>query len=326
MMKEIFEAFNQLRVMIIGDVMVDAYQFGKVERISPEAPVPVVLLQSKEERLGGAANVALNVKALGASVHLLSVAGADAERQTLLKLLNENGISPEGILSSKQRTTTVKTRIIGNQHQMLRIDQETNMVIDDADTAFLFQQIKNKLKETDVVIFSDYDKGVLHPELIASVIQEANKIGIPSVVDPKKRNFNAYAGVTLFKPNLKELAEGLQLPYIPAETIALNQAVNELKKQMSHQIAMVTLSEKGVYIYSDNEQYLLPAFTRSISDVSGAGDTVVSVTALCLALQLPISQIAGLSNLAGGLVCESLGVVPIDKEKLYLEAQNLLLN
>lgn len=325
-MKEIFESFKSLRVLIIGDVMVDAYQFGKVDRISPEAPVPVVLLQSKDERLGGAANVALNVKAMGAEVHLLTVVGDDDEKDTLVRLLAENGISSEGIIASKHRTTTVKTRIIGNQHQMLRIDQESNRLIDDADTSLLFQKVKKTLDQTDVVIFSDYDKGVLHPELIQAVISETKKRGIPTVVDPKKRNFIHYQGVTLFKPNLKELAEGLSHPNIHAEDLSLKNAVSLLKERMPHQITMVTLSEKGVFIINDHEHYLLPAFTRSISDVSGAGDTVVSVTALCLALQLPISQIAGLSNLAGGLVCESLGVVPVDREKLLIEAQNLLVS
>lgn len=320
----IFRDFNNLKALIIGDVMIDAYYFGKVDRISPEAPVPIVAVDKKENRLGGAANVALNIQSLGATPILCSVIGNDADSEDFFKLLAEKNITNKGIVRSKNRLTTVKTRVIGNRHQMLRIDSETTDNITDEDSNRLLDVIKQHLDEVDVIIFEDYDKGVINPTIIDQTVAWAKEKNIPTIVDPKKKNFLAYKGVTLFKPNLKEIKEGLKTDANLKNIDNLKKAIDDLKGKLNNDIAMVTLSEDGVIVTDHTETYHVTAHIRDIADVSGAGDTVVSVAALCLALNLPIKHIAEISNLAGGLVCETVGVVPISKERLYREA--LMLN
>lgn len=327
-LEDIFEAFNQLKVLIIGDVMVDSYLWGKVDRISPEAPVPIVHVQKREKRLGGASNVAVNIQAMGATPVLCSVIGNDADGQDLLSLLQKNNLSAEGIIQSKSRTTTTKHRIISGSQHLLRIDSEVDFPINSEERMQLIHTIKDLALNCQVIIFEDYDKGVITRELIEEVITFARQHHIPTVVDPKKRNFLSYTGVTLFKPNLKELREGLKLDFDSHQEEELQQAVSLLKEKLQLTSALVTLSEKGVYIDFAGEKHLLPAHIRQIADVSGAGDTVVSIAAVCLALQLSPLLIAGLANLGGGLVCEYLGAVPINKQSLLEEAQgnNLFAN
>jgi D-glycero-beta-D-manno-heptose-7-phosphate kinase len=308
---------------VIGDVMIDSYLWGKVERISPEAPVPILNVQKRESRLGGAANVALNVQALGAKPVLCSVIGNDLDGNSLLKLLEENNLSKDGIVLSDERITTIKHRVISGSHHMLRVDQETDKEITSNEKKKLLSQIEVLLSTTDVVIFEDYDKGVLNAEVIAAVIKAAKEKNIPTIVDPKKRNFLHYTGASLFKPNKKEMREGLKIDSELNDLKDIEKAVQLLKDQMQLDAVLITLSENGVYIQRDEEKIHLPAHIRKISDVSGAGDTVVSAAALCLALGLPAKTIAALSNLAGGLVCEQVGVVPIVKNTLLEEAKKL---
>jgi rfaE bifunctional protein kinase chain/domain len=319
-LEQIFLSFNDLRVLIIGDVMVDSYILGKVERISPEAPVPVVHIQKREKRLGGAANVALNVQALGAKPLLCTVIGDDLEGNVFIDLLAKKNIGTKGIIRSKARITTVKERVISGSQHILRIDSEMDTELESSEEKKLIELIKDLILESDVVIFEDYDKGIITPTLIEETINFANSRNVPTVVDPKKRNFLNYNNATLFKPNLKELREGLKLDFDPGDIHGLSSAVAMLKTNLSVKNIMVTLSEKGVFIESEEGKYHLPAHYRSISDVSGAGDTVVSIAAVCIARGLPAKFIAALSNLGGGLVCEHLGVVPIDKQDLYDEA------
>jgi D-glycero-beta-D-manno-heptose-7-phosphate kinase len=319
-LEDIFEAFNHLKVLIIGDVMVDSYLWGKVDRISPEAPVPIVHVQQREKRLGGASNVAVNVQAMGATPLLCSVIGTDADGQDLLNLLQKNNLSTEGIIQSKNRTTTTKHRIISGSQHLLRIDSEVDFPINADERKGLAAKIIQLALQCQAIIFEDYDKGVISKELIEEVVAFARKHNIPTIVDPKKRNFLNYTGVTLFKPNLKELREGLKIDFDSAQPEQLQQAVSLLKEQLQLTSALVTLSEKGVYIDFAGEKHLIPAHVRQIADVSGAGDTVVSIAALCLALQLSPRFIAGLANLGGGLVCEHLGAVPINKLHLLKEA------
>lgn len=318
--KQIFEDFTNLKALIVGDVMIDAYYLGKVDRISPEAPVPVVTLNKKENRLGGAANVALNIKSLGATPLLCSVIGNDADSQIFKYLLKENGLDDDGIVSSTERQTTVKTRVIGNNHQMLRIDQEITDLLNSDEENQLLEKVAKLLPQANVVIFSDYDKGVITRRVIEEIINLCKQNNIPTVADPKKRNFLSYNGVSLFKPNLKELADGLKTMSIKPDGDAIYSAVKHLQEQMPHHISMITLSEHGVYYSLTGECSIIPAHLRTIADVSGAGDTVISVASLCLALNLPVERVVQLSNLAGGLVCEYLGVVPIKKEQLLEEA------
>lgn len=321
---ELFAAFNNLTVLIVGDVMMDAYVWGKTTRISPEAPVPVVNVSRTEQRLGGAANVALNVQALGATPLLCAVIGDDQGGDQLLELLRTSGLSADGIVRSQYRPTTVKQRILAHGQQLLRIDSEVETDLNEEERTGLAESFEELLSRADVVIFEDYDKGVLNERSIQRFIQLARQHGIPTVVDPKKKNFLAYQHCTLFKPNLKELREGLKLEFgdTDAEKPAFEAAVARLREVLTPEIVLVTLSERGVFVEDGTQtRTYIPAHLRSISDVSGAGDTVISIAALCVALGLSAPATAALANLGGGLVCEQVGVVPIEKPLLLAEAQ-----
>jgi rfaE bifunctional protein kinase chain/domain len=317
---EIFQAFQGLSILVVGDVMLDSYIWGSVERISPEAPVPIVRVKKKEYRLGGAANVALNIQALGARPILVALIGKDDDGKKLVKRLEESGISQEGIVVSNERPSTVKTRIIASDQHVVRVDEENDALVSPLEEQLLLKKIYKILPRCQAVIFEDYDKGVLNQTIIETTIQWANERRIPTIVDPKKRNFLLYRKVTLFKPNLKELREGLKVEVESGNQEQVSLAVAALKQRLDAAGVLVTLSENGVYIDMNDTQVKLPAHIREIADVSGAGDTVVSIAAVCIALNLPINTIAALANLGGGLVCQHVGVVPINKEELLLEA------
>lgn len=316
--------------MIIGDVMVDSYLWGKVERISAEAPIPVVALRKRENRMGGAANVARNIKAMGAKPILCSVIGADEKGDQFLELLKKEKIEDTGIVSSNRRITTTKFRIFGNSFQMLRVDEEVENDLADKDFLTLMRVIDQILakNKVDCIIFQDYDKGVLTPKLIREVIERAVKKGIPVTVDPKKKNFEAYHGVTLFKPNLKELKEGIKTERDMLDRDILIQETQALRERLGVTYILTTLSEQGVMISTkdqlDHKTIMVPAHMRSVSDVSGAGDTVISIASLCVAMGCTPYEIAYISNLAGGIVCEEVGVVPVNKDKLLREVLSLL--
>lgn len=323
--REMFRYFNNLNVLIIGDVMVDSYLWGKVNRISPEAPVPIVTVSKKERRLGGAANVALNVQALGANPILCSAIGVDIEGQAFLDLLRKQKLSQKGILKSRDRITTVKTRVIGNNSQLLRVDEEIETDVTPSETQQLLILINYILNHDriDVIIFEDYNKGLLTPKLISKVVEMAHSKGIPTCVDPKTKNFNAYKGVSLFKPNLKELREGIKAD-VDADSInELQREVSSYRVKQKIDTILVTLADKGVITNSRSIKEHLPAHIRSIADVSGAGDTVISVAALCRALDCKEILTAAIANLSGGLVCEQIGVVPVNKDQLLEETLKL---
>ncbi len=326
--EELINAFTKLKVLIIGDVMIDSYLWGKVNRISPEAPVPIVSISKKENRLGGAANVAINIQALGATPILCSVIGSDTDGRTFIDLMQKQSMSTDGISQSSSRTTTVKTRVIGNNHQMLRVDEETEEEINQHDRKQLFERITSLLKDNkiDVIIFEDYDKGVIGKFLIGEVVKLAHEQGIPVAVDPKKKNFNYYKHVTLLKPNIKELREGMKIDVDKGNINEISRVIKQLAEENDVETVLVTLSEKGAYVYNKNESQYLPAYIRNIADVSGAGDTVISVAALCLACGASPIIAATLSNFAGGIVCEKVGVVPIEKLQFIkeLKAANIL--
>lgn len=322
-----FTAFNKVKVLVIGDVMIDSYLWGSVNRISPEAPVPVVSITKKENRLGGAANVALNLQTMGAKPILCSVIGDDENSKVFNELLKNQKLVSKGILKSKGRITTNKTRIIGGNYQMLRFDEEIEKEISKIETKDFVALIKKLAiaEKVDAIIFEDYDKGVINNDLIKQVVSFANSKNIPTVVDPKKKNFLNYKGVTLFKPNLKELKEGLKIDFDHTNSNELKKIASTFIKDNNIGTLLLTLSQHGVYSHSAKCRVLIPAHVRNISDVSGAGDTVISVAALCLALDLPAQTTATLANLAGGLVCEKVGVAPIDKKQLLEEAIRLKL-
>lgn len=322
---DILQKLEGQEVLIIGDVMLDRYLTGSVSRISPEAPVPVVLQHAMEDRLGGAANVALNVHALGGVPVLCSVVGNDEDGAIFQRLLPANGISPEGIMASPGRQTTVKTRILGNNQQMLRIDREDIHDLTDDEAKLFVQKILRLLAERPIgiVIFQDYNKGVLTPEVIAAVIAATRQRGILTAVDPKKVNFFAYQGVDLFKPNLKEIRDSAPFAVRP-EPESLQRASDFLRERLQNRITMITLSEKGLFLDDGSGGKIFPTIPRKVADVSGAGDTVISIAALGLASGMDIEMIATLSNLAGGQVCEFPGVVPVRRDILALELEHFL--
>ena len=320
--REIVNQFQQKRILVIGDVMIDSYLRGNVNRVSPEAPVPIVSLQKEEDRLGGAANVAINLVAMGASTIICSVIGKDKSGDKMLELLEENSISAEGLIFSSSRQTTVKTRIIGNNQHLLRVDSEQTNDINSLEEDELIAKVHSILESNiDAIIFEDYNKGVLTERVISEIIELANSKGVLTTVDPKSKNFFAYKNVSLFKPNLKELKEGVGMNFSFSENDQFENAVNKLESKLDNTISFVTLSEHGVFIKDKNEQHYIPAHIRNIADVSGAGDTVISLATLCLTAGLPIREIAEIANLAGGLVCEKSGVVSIDRDLLIEEVE-----
>ena len=317
---------DSLHVVVVGDVMLDNYSWGHVERISPEAPVPVVALTHRESRLGGAANVALNCRALGAKVTLASLIGDDSEGVTLVKLANEAGIDTELIQKSWRRPTTTKTRILSRNQQMMRIDDEvTDELHTDEEHPFIDAVLRFLQRvKPNVVIFEDYNKGVLKENVIQRIAAHCKEIGIITAVDPKKKNFLAYKDVTIFKPNLKEVREGLNLHIDNVNEHELNDAHRKPNQVLHHEITFITLSEKGVFYNNGFSSAIIPTRVLSISDVSGAGDTVIATAAMVYALTKDVALMAEVSNLAGGLVCEEVGVVSIKKERLRKESEALL--
>jgi rfaE bifunctional protein kinase chain/domain len=319
--KKVFEQFTNLKVLIIGDVMIDTYLWGSVGRVSPEAPVPIVSGVIEENRLGGAANVALNIKAMGAVPILCSVIGDDDRGKLILELLEEQLLSDIGLVVDDRRVTTQKTRIIsGNQH-LLRVDEEMDIFLNKRIQEQFLEIISNLLESggIDAIIMQDYDKGVLTPRVISEVISASERVSVPVLVDPKFRSFHLYKKVKLFKPNFKELAKGLDLDIKKKEIEKLAEAVQKFQKRQQIENMLVTLSEQGVLTTSDGEYAHIQAVKRDITDVSGAGDTVIAVAALCMVAGFSPAEVAAVSNIAGGQVCEKAGVVPVSLEKLLEE-------
>lgn len=318
---KLFESFNDLKVLIVGDVMVDAYIWGNVNRISPEAPVPVFEAKKRENRLGGAANVALNVQSLGATPILCGIIGNDIKGKVFKEVLADQALTDQGIIISNERLTTCKTRIISSSHHMLRVDEEVLEAISKTDAEELIKRVKTLVvqEKVDVVIFEDYDKGLLNENIIQEIVDYLNSNNIPSCVDPKKDNFNAYKNTTLFKPNFKEFTVGLKEDIKKGDIDTLMQHAAIFSVNHNIENVMITLSEHGVMLFNEDIKAHIPAEIRNISDVSGAGDTVISTAALALARNIKGKELITLANLAGGLVCEEVGVVPINKERLRLE-------
>jgi rfaE bifunctional protein kinase chain/domain len=310
--------FKNKKILVVGDVMLDSYLWGSVDRISPEAPVPVVAIEKKEERLGGAANVAMNLKELDATPILCSVIGKDEAGKSLMNVLKKNNLSSAGIVSSSARTTTVKTRVLSKNHQLIRYDSEITTDLKKEDEKKLLSAIELLIekKKPEALIFEDYNKGVLTATLIESVISISSKKKIFTAVDPKKKNFLAYKNVTLFKPNLREIREALHHDVTPVSLPILRSVHHELHSALKNQITLITLSEQGIYYSDGKDSGVIAAHKRDIADVSGAGDTVIAVATLALISGMNLKAASDLANLAGGLVCEYAGVVPITKEML----------
>ncbi len=325
-MVSLFSSFEKLKVAVVGDVMLDTYWWGNVDRISPEAPVPVVSMHHKECRIGGAGNVAINLAALGARTTIFSVIGNDEEGNTLKKLLEDNNINTNHIISSPKRITTNKTRVVCRNQQLMRIDHETTEDLNNILEAELLNSIERYivLEQPSILIFEDYNKGILTADLISSVIDLCKKHHILTAVDPKKKNFFSYVGVDIFKPNLKEVKEGLNISLDKINLESMQAVHQSLQQVLNHQISFITLSEKGVFYNSPTQSEIIPCHVRNIADVSGAGDTVIAVTSLVYASTKDIQLASAMGNIAGGLVCEEVGTAVINKEKLFNECKQLL--
>jgi D-glycero-beta-D-manno-heptose-7-phosphate kinase len=324
--QQLFTSFSAVRIGVIGDVMLDTYVWGKVERISPEAPVPVVTMKGKEYRIGGAGNVALNCVSLGALVNIISVTGDDNDAIILKELLLEKNIDTSYMIASEERITTNKTRIISRSQQMMRLDAEITRDLDEKLEAALLEKIQLFIEneKPEIIIFEDYNKGVLTENLISKVIILCRQNGIVVAVDPKRKNFLSYKGVDIFKPNLIEVREGLNLNIDEINEPVLNNIHKELSILLNHKISLITLSEKGIFYQHNAESKILPSHIRNVADVSGAGDTVIAVASLVYAVTKNAHLMAEIANIAGGLVCEQVGTVAIDKDLLLKECQLLI--
>jgi rfaE bifunctional protein kinase chain/domain len=322
----LFSGFKNQRILIIGDVMIDTYLWGKINRVSPEAPVPIVSGIMEESRLGGAANVALNIKALGAVPILCSVIGGDARGSQFLELLEEQNLSDVGITVDDYRVTTQKTRVISGFKHLLRVDEEIdNLLSPQVEEKFI--EIVLNLMETgniDSIILQDYDKGVITPSILKRISRLASRRSIPLLVDPKFRNFNRYKGVSMFKPNLRELSKGVRLEGRNPGISEIVKKAEAFRKKQDITILMVTLSSRGILVLEPSGHTYVPAVKRDVTDVSGAGDTVISVAAVCYSSKLSPARIAAVANLAGGQVCEKSGVVPVDRDQLLNECVEFL--
>ncbi len=313
---EIYERFNNKRIFVIGDLMLDVYIWGKVGRISPEAPVPIVEVEEESYRFGGAANVGMNIKSLGGIPILVGVIGYDREGTVIDALIKENNIERDGVFYDEYRPTTVKTRIIAHNQHVVRIDKEDRSEISSDLENKILQFIQQRKNEIDGIILQDYNKGVLTKSLIKQVIDFASQNNILITVDPKFDNFFEYRNVTVFKPNRKETEDALGFKLDSEERVL--EAGQQLKEKLNPEYLLLTRGEKGMTLFSKNgDVHTIPTRARKVADVSGAGDTVIATITMALAAGAEIEEASTIANLAAGLVCEEVGVVPINRELLY---------
>jgi len=308
--------FSDLHMIVVGDIMIDRYISGSVKRISPEAPVPIVELENTENRLGGAANVAINIRSLGVQVTLISITGEDNEGEFLINMINGIEGIHHRILKLPKRQTTVKTRIMSNNQHLLRIDKEDTHEINsqEADQVMSVLQQEAELNNVSGIIIQDYNKGLLTDELIRNIIDYSHTRDIATFVDPKEKNFFSYSGCTVLKPNKKEALKAIQY-----QTSDYNEVDNLLRQKLGHKLTFLTLGSEGVFVHDGNAGRTFETTPRSILDVCGAGDSVLSVVSVCFLKGMDLESLAEIANTAGGQVCEMPGVVPIDRNKLQKE-------
>ncbi len=308
--KSLLNQFTDKHILVIGDVMLDKYIWGSVHRISPEAPVPVVHVERTNHHSGGAANVARNICGLGGNVTLIGLTGTDDSGKLLKSILAEDeGISCQ-LLSEDGRQTTVKTRIMAQGQQVVRLDRENNSTPIPATVEALKQVISNSLDTSDGVILQDYNKGVFTIDLIQWIMDQSRGKSIPVYVDPKKRHFSTFAGARLFKPNLSEFFSSVD------DETDFETAGEFFRSKNGFELLLITLGEKGMSLFSEDELFQIATKAREVHDVSGAGDTVIATFALSDVCGSDPGESARLSNLAAGRVCEEVGVIPIDKDSL----------
>ena len=311
--------FSDISVLIIGDVMVDFYLFGEVNRISPEAPVPVVEIASKESRPGGAANVALNIYELGAKPILLSMVGRDLTGNSLIKMLRESGVKTNHVLQNKNRMTTLKTRVFDEDKQVVRFDEEEIEDVNEAQETLLIKEFRKILlnDKPDIIIIQDYNKGVLTKYFIKQILLLATKSGIPVAVDPKERNFFDYQAIDLFKPNLREFSEAIGYRINAKSIDSLRSGAEELRRKNRFKNLMVTLGGNGIFCFTrEGNSFIVPAKAIKAADVSGAGDTAISIATLAYAQKYSLKEIAQFANKGAAAVCKKVGVTPISLKEM----------
>jgi D-glycero-beta-D-manno-heptose-7-phosphate kinase len=315
-LKSLQKKFTGKRIAVVGDMMLDCYFWGEVKRVSPEAPVPVVEIDNEFYRFGGAANVALNILRLGGIPLPVGVIGFDNYGTIFTSLMKESGMEHEGVLIDDNRPTTAKTRVIAQNQHVVRIDKESKSNIEPQLRDELFNYLKDQIKHIDAIILQDYNKGVLSPDVIERVIELANKNKVVITVDPKFNNFFKYKNVTVFKPNRKEAEDVLGIKIKTSEDVSA--AGTELLKRLTPKYLLLTLGEEGIAVFREGKkEKRMPTKARKVADVSGAGDTVISTLTLALAAGANILEASLLANYAGGIVCEEVGIVPIDRDRLF---------
>lgn len=317
-LEKIFAKAGNSHIFIIGDVMLDRYLFGDVNRISPEAPVQVFDIRKSENRLGGAANVAFNISALGSVPYLIGVTGDDRESELLKEQLVSLGVSTDGLITEENRPTTSKTRVISDAHHLIRIDSESKEDISETSENKLVELLENNANTGDVVILQDYNKGVLTKNIIHKINNVAKKKDLRVLVDPKFENFFEYKGVYLFKPNRKELEDAMGKKVKDHNHIDV--LAEEVMEKIRCENIILTLGEHGMMILEKINgkitKEIIGTKARKVADVSGAGDTVISTIAVCLAGGSSLRDAAIISNYAAGLVVEEVGIVPVYKDAL----------
>ena len=316
---ELLEAMRGLTVLVVGDLMLDRYLIGRVDRVSPEAPVPVLRVESERHAAGGAANVAANVTALGAACDVVGCIGTDAEGDLLQEALAEHGIGSQGLVRTPTRRTTVKTRVLAQRHQIVRVDREIDAEVESEIACSLVQEVRRRAGSCDALVVQDYDKGVLVSSVIGAVREAAAGGSIPWVVDPKRRSFFAYAGATVLKPNGRELGDAL------GDAVRVDDAswMDATRARLGCEHLLVTLGERGMALQSRAMPLTtLPAVARDVFDVSGAGDTVTAVVALALAAGATAWEAASLANYAAAVEVAKSGVRTVSPEEIRNHARN----
>lgn len=315
MIRELLAKFGRQRVLVLGDIMLDHYIWGKVERISAEAPVPVLEVQKEEFRLGGAANAALNVKSLGGKAILLGVTGRDSAAQDLKQLMECKGLATDGLIDDPDRKTTLKTRIVATNQQIVRIDRETQIDLGNEARTALLDSLRRLLPNCQALIIEDYNKGVLTREVISGALELAKSLGIPVAVDPKHRNFRQYRGVDIFKPNFRELQDILDMEFESEDEFQV--AASQLRGEMQIKNLIVTRGSLGMYVFDGGKQARhLPTAAREVFDVSGAGDTVISALTLAYVSGADIHLAAKVANHAAGVACGKVGTASVNPDEL----------